>query len=353
MTAGNSDIRGVIQRYLKTPSASWSIGSFGAIAEFHRCADEPLALDAFDLLTVATDRGAIRITLHDRIVPIAYETLSGHQGRWQHGVAFCLPRSRGTGNARSFVADLGPDRDAIHERDRGAILFDVGLSARNVDFCVRTDNDELIALLRYEVGRSLLAPGSRAMAAIVEAGPHRVAVSRLGRIEVYQPIGREKTPEGPHTHVLPKLLKSGRTHSATVPVPGGHLPCLSLYPANPLAHAGGASPTFDASTHAGFQAVLAAWGPSLYCREKQRALQAFLAGIDPIGYAPHGSRLGRTALRIALRQLRFLAPDDDSVVASWVERFDRPLMPTSASPPVTGPGLAADAGSPPAGPTAS
>lgn len=328
MTAAtNSDIREVIQRYLMTPSASWSIGSFGAIAEFHRNADEPLVLDTSDHLTVATDRGAIRTILHDKIIPVAYETLSGRPERWQHGVVFCLPLSCGTGNVRSVITELGPDRDAIHVRDQGAILFDMGLSARNVDFCVRTADEALIASLRGDVGRSLLAPGSRAVAAIVEASPHRVAISRLGRIEVYQAIGRKKTPEGPHTHVLPKLLKSGRTHSANVPVRRGYLPCLSLYPANPLARADGDDASFDARTHAEFQALLAAWGGSLYCREKQRALEAFRSGIAPVRYAPHGSRLGRTALRIALRQLRFVTPNTDSLVDSWANQFDRPTMP--------------------------
>lgn len=328
MTAAtNSDIPDVVQRYLRKPSASWSIGSFGAIAEFHRNADEPLVLDTSDRLTVATDRGAIRTILHDKIVPLAYETLSGRPERWQHGVVFCLPRSRGTGNVRSVITELGPDRDAIHERDQGAVLFDMGLSARNIDFCIRTKNEALIALLRNEVGRSLLAPGSRAMAAIVRANPHRVAISRLGRIEVYQAIGREKTPGGPHTHVLPKLLKSGRTHSANIPVPRGYLPCLSLYPANPLARVDGDDARFDARTHAEFQALLAAWGPSLYCREKQRAVKAFRDGITPGCYAPHDSRLGRTALRIALRQLRFITPNNDSVVDSWINQFDRPTKP--------------------------
>ncbi len=46
-----------------------------------------------------------------------------------------------------------------------------------------------------------------AMAMILAANPHRVFLSRLGRIEVYQPIPPPsgKSPQGPHTHVLPQL----------------------------------------------------------------------------------------------------------------------------------------------------
>ena len=64
------------------------------------------------------------------------------------------------------------------------------------------------------------------MGMILAANPHRVFISRLGRIEVYQPIPPPsgKSPEGPHTHVLPKLLKSGRTHPATDRFPRAGFP---------------------------------------------------------------------------------------------------------------------------------
>jgi hypothetical protein len=37
----------------------------------------------------------------------------------------------------------------------------------------------------------------------MQLSPTRVILSKLGRIEIYQPIGKEKTPHGPHTHLLP------------------------------------------------------------------------------------------------------------------------------------------------------
>ena len=47
----------------------------------------------------------------------------------------------------------------------------------------------------------------------------------MGRVEVFQPIPSPdgKSPEGPHTHVLPRLLAHGRLNAATVPVPDGWL----------------------------------------------------------------------------------------------------------------------------------
>ena len=43
---------------------------------------------------------------------------------------------------------------------------------------------------------------NKVMTALLETGPHRVVVSRLGRIEVTQPIPHDRTPLGPHTHLF-------------------------------------------------------------------------------------------------------------------------------------------------------
>lgn len=321
--AQDSEIRRVLREHLHDPSSSFSIGSFGAIAEFHRAPGEPLVLDEPNELTIATERGGLRIELADRVTPLAYEMLSRRPDRWQQGVVFCLPEPTAASRARSALTELGPDAGALRPRDRAAILFDMGLSARNVDFCIRTEDPGLEALLRRHCGRSLLEPSNPAMGAILEASPHRIALSRLGRVEVYQAIGKVKTPEGPHTHVLPKFLRSGRTHSANIPVPRDQLPCLSLYPANPLVDGLGRSKPFDPSAFAAFEALLKLWAPPAYLKEKTRAMRAFRDGRDPVAYPPPQTRLGRTALRVGLRQAR-QTDGENPALQAWRRHFDAP-----------------------------
>lgn len=315
------DIHRVLRQQLHDPDSSFSIGSIGAIAEFHRDAGEPLILDEPGQPTIATERGALRIALTDSVMPLAYETLSGRPGRWRHGVVFCCPQSLALSHRRSVLTELGPDHGAIRAMDRDAVRFDLGLGARNVDFCIRTRDPDLLTLLRRNAGRSVLQPGSNAMGAIVEASPHRIAISRLGRAEVYQAIDKVKTPQGPHTHVLPKLLESGRTHAANIPVPGGALPCLSLYPANPLFDGLGRDKPFDTSSLASFQSLLELWGAPEYCAEKARAVDALRSGLDADAYDCPPTRLGLTALRVALRQMR-QTDADNPILHRWSSRFD-------------------------------
>jgi hypothetical protein len=222
---------------------------------------------------------------------------------------------------RNGVTELGPDSGAIRRSDRADLLFDMGLGTANVDFCVRTGEAALIAALRKARSSSLLAPGSEVMEHIVAASPHRVALSKLGRVEVFQAIGRYKTPTGPHTHVLPKLLRAGRTHDAKIPIPQGYLPCLNLYPPSPLFDILGEPKTYDGGSHAAFETLLAKWGQPQYVEQKGLLLHSLRKGIDPASFRTPATRLERSAVRIALRQL---AHDDNlrERAALWRERFD-------------------------------
>jgi hypothetical protein len=309
------------QAHLAEPASGWSIGAFGAIAEFMRDEGETAAVVPTETGgRVWTARGAMNVALGPETRVIAYEGLSKYPDRWTHGVAFCLPRNGGSGSRREGLSELGRDNGAVRDEDRDAILFDMGVGAANVDFCVRTADTALIDSLRRAEGTDILSADSLAMAAIKEANPHRICLSALGRIEVYQRIGSHAdaspTPEGPHTHLLPGLLTTGRTHSANTPVPAGWHPCLSLYPAHPIIDAMGHARPFDHTKHGAFQELLERFAPAGYMDEKRRITAAVVAGDDPADYRPAGSRVARTAARIALRQLGH-TDGDLPALAAW------------------------------------
>jgi hypothetical protein len=62
-----------------------------------------------------------------------------------------------------------------------------------------------------------------------------------------------KTPND----AMPKLLRSGRTHPATVPIPEDWAPCLHLYPTHPYKDRLGATKPFNAAEFSAFQKALA------------------------------------------------------------------------------------------------
>lgn len=210
----------------------WSLGIFGAIAEFMRLPDEPAHVVAERQgIEIVTDRGALRVLPHEATVIIDYEMPSRHAERRVRALAACLPETQAKRAGRTTVTEVGRDTDALRSRDRQGVLFDLGIGLGGVEACVRSTEPDLIAALRAAEGVDLFAAAGL-MGAMLAHAPHRVFISTLGRIEVYQPIppADGRSPDGPHTHVLPKLLAHRRTHAASVPIPEGLVPCLSIHP---------------------------------------------------------------------------------------------------------------------------
>jgi hypothetical protein len=311
----------LLHREIVNPDTQWSLGTFGAIAEFSRDRDEPARLVQSDhTVSAVTPRGGIAISSHPASRPFASEGIT--KTGWNQRIALCLPEDDCAMNRRTALTEIGPDHQAPREEDRESILFDLGLGALQADFCVRTGDRSLATRLREHTGRAVFEPGNPAMGMILAANPHRVFISRLGRIEVYQPIPPPsgKSPEGPHTHVLPKLLKSGRTHPATEPIPEGLVPCAHLYPPHPARDGLGEVGPFDAMRHHAFQQMMAACGDPLTLAIKRRVVDAVLAGEPPTSVA--GDRHGRTSIRIALRQMR-AEGHASTTLSAWLASFDQ------------------------------
>lgn len=305
-----NDLVDLARRHLGLWETGWSMGAFGAVAEFHQDDGETALVDDPARLARATARGGIRLD-PERLAAaraVAYETLSPKRHRWSQAVALCLPTGLARGSARDGLTELGPDGDCLREEDRGSILFDLGLSLSQCDFCIRTGDPALLQVLRAHLGRSVFDSANPVMHAVLAAHPHRIATTVLGRVEVYQKIGGPDTggvsPPGPHTHLLPKLMRAGRTHSANVPIPDGLVPLASLHPGNPVIGALGEDRPFDFRLHAGFQALLGLYGIPGLNAAKRAARSAVEEDAEPSSFPVPSGRFPRAAFRLALRQYR-------------------------------------------------
>src|SRR3990172_6928830 len=138
--------------HLRDPASSWSVGTFGVLAEFARESDEACEIDD---LTVVTGRGAIRVAREPEVRALAYEALSAQPGQWHHGVFFCVRSAQTQLAPRRAIVELGPDRDALRAADREAHLFDLGLGATTFSFCVRTAAPAPVPELRPAAGPPL------------------------------------------------------------------------------------------------------------------------------------------------------------------------------------------------------
>jgi hypothetical protein len=318
-----TDIATLLETMIADPRHGWSIGTFGAIGEFARDDDEPAAL-ARDgaAFTIVTARGGLRALPDPSLRVIAYDTLNSDGETWGQSVAFCLPAPADL--AQGNVRLLGLDQEALRAEDRNGYLFDLGAGLGHVRFCLRTHDAALIAALVGLEGEALFGPlGQAAMGHVLRAQPHRVLLSPAGRVEVYSPIplpGGE-SPEGPHTHLLPKLLAARRTHAANAPIPQGLQPVLMLHPRSPWRDGlGRRIDGFDQSLDDLFETMLAEFGLAEDLSVRADVEQAVAAGTPPEAFAWPDTRRARTEARITLRRLaRTRGPS----LSGWRARYDR------------------------------
>jgi hypothetical protein len=301
------------------PDNGWSIGSFGAIGEFIRDPDEHVTIHLGEaLMEIATARGAMRIAPRAELAAIAWDSLSRDGESWGHALALCCPRPETPNRA---IRELGPDTEAIRHGDRGDLLFDMGVAAGAVRMCLRTRDEGLIAACRDHQGSALSsAPGL--MAQVLRAQPHRVLTSPAGRIEVFQPIppAGGKSPEGPHTHLLAKLVPKDRAHGSNTPIPDGLQSALNIHPRSPWRNRRGERYDFTPAVDAAFAPLLHRFG-----LPEDREIDRWLRDLIDSGLSPEfadwpGTRRGRTKARIVLRRL---AATGDPRVVPWRALHDR------------------------------
>lgn len=302
---------------LLDPETSWAIGTFGAIAEFHRDDDESVMLSEYSAIT---PRGGIRLCLPESVRAVAWERPTAGEA-WTQGIALCLSAAEGAMAGRTEITELGADDAALRTEDRDAVLFDLGIGAPHCNACVRVDDPAMLRTLRAATGQQLMQSGL--LGELAAMSPTRVFISRLGRLEVGTPIPHPDgdTPDGPHTHVLPDLLKHRRTHAATVPLPPGMVPGAEMFPPSAIHDAHGRRAPFDAARHAAFQSLLTAYGDAGCVRAKAETIRAVRAANSPRD-EPSYARAQRLSRRVALRQL--LQTDGPSeALAAWRAAFDR------------------------------
>ncbi|MGJ5197044.1 DUF6925 family protein [Bradyrhizobium sp. HKCCYLRH1030] len=312
-----------LRDFLVDFDTGWSLGTFGAIAEFTRDAEEPVRLLVdLGVIGAVTARGGIRFCANAdlRLIASEFPTRDG----WSHRVALCLPHASCAMNQRTGITELGPDRDALRPEDREAVLFDLGLTALQVDVCVRSRDPKLVAALRRHVGSSLFAPDGELMRVMLAANPHRVFISRIGRAEIFQPIPPPggRSPDGPHTHILPKLLAHGRTHAATEPLPDGWIPCAHVYPPHPLRDPLGRPQPFVARHLAAFDRLLDRYGDPRLVALKNDVAAHVRAGRGPSEADLPDDRMARATIRVTLRQLH-ASGARSAALSAWLSTYDR------------------------------
>ena len=222
----------LLKNYLDLNDASASIGEGGAIAEFE---GKPLTTSFSDngqllILTSEFEFGALRANIDTGMGIEAIESLSSNMRTWNQRILI----SSVVNGKKKFknpivLTEIGNDIHSLRKTELNFLNFDLGAGLACSKFLVRTNDISLIKVLRNYAGQNILIEGHPALEKIIDRSPTRVMISNKARIEVFQKISRIKTPRGPHTHLLPVLIKNHRKNQLKFPE-NKILNQLTLYP---------------------------------------------------------------------------------------------------------------------------
>lgn len=214
-------IADLVHDALAAGSGGWSMGVQGALAEFAAVGGDPVVRRSGRTVEALTAGGGLRLTVTD-------ETLAFAEGRT---VYLAVPRRTLPAPAAGVVV-AEADLDALRPDDSHDLLVDLAVGHRAAAFCVRTGDADLGKRLRSVEGATWRDALDQVGPALVAASPHRVVTTALGRIEVYAPIPAEQgaSSEGPHTHLLPALLRTGRELPTGVELPSNLAPAAAFHP---------------------------------------------------------------------------------------------------------------------------
>lgn len=293
----HDDVRSLLVSALADAGTVWTLGGFGALAEFRRDAEEAVVSLEDGRIGLVTPRGGLALDLGAGIVPVAYETAL--PGGWSHAVALCLPAAACTAIRPSRLIELGPDAACLRSQDSGARLFDLGLAMPQGTVGLRTADPRMIAILRAASGRDIVAPESPVPGLLAAGALDVVVATPLGRMEVFGRSG-PLVPGAPRGFVVPQILRLGRIHAATAPIPAGLVPCAHLHPPHPCRDGHGRPIPFHRGHHAAFQALHARWGDPGHVALKRRI------GAESAG-AVGDDRHSRAVVRIAMMQAAMVA----------------------------------------------
>ena len=218
-----------VTQSLEKTSGTWVMGVVGGVAEFAAKPGQPIDVSIVgDCLVAKTDAGAMRMVINDDVRALTFDPPDRER---EARIVLAVKRERGRLPVASGVADLGPDTDALVQ-ERNANLYDLGLGRKEGRFCVRLGEGAAREALNGSKG--LMFPHALPMIAgtLVAESPTRVVESALGRIEVQGkiPPPDAKSPDGPHTHLLPDHLETGRALPVGMDLPRAYLPGAIFYP---------------------------------------------------------------------------------------------------------------------------
>jgi predicted Fe-S protein YdhL (DUF1289 family) len=224
----HGEIAEFVGRSLEQKSGIWTLGCYGAIAEFVCQHDEECCVTvAGETITARSPRGALRLTIGEQVRALQLRVGNGYGA-----IFLAVLKAKANLPVATTLTPLGLDECAIQPECRDQPWFDLGLGRDDLRFCIRSSSEELQDALNLVSGLPLSDVLQSVGATIITHGPARVVESPIGRAEIYTPVPPMdgQSPDGPHTHLLSGHLTTGRATPLGIDLPPVYALGATFYP---------------------------------------------------------------------------------------------------------------------------
>ena len=222
---------------LDASAGTWVLGAPGATAELVRSSAEPCYTHRDGhRLEGQTPRAAFRLDAAADLRAFQWIDAYAGAGAPAERTVLTAPLDDGWQPCHT-ITPLGADLAAVIPAARTQHLVDLGVGGPAARFCIRTGDETLLQALTEARGLALVEALPRLAPLMTRISPTRVITTAAARVEILTPIPAPdgRSPDGPHTHLLPDLIAAGRPTPPGLALPTGYPLAAIFYPNTPSA----------------------------------------------------------------------------------------------------------------------
>jgi hypothetical protein len=296
------EIKNLILESTTKTTSSWAIVRDGVVAEFSIVSgDNPTSSFENNILKVDTERATLCIDFNDKVDAVVAESGAHGCSPWTQNIYLCIPKQDAKMSHRNILTHLGHYKEGQDEGE----LWDLGVGKETLDACIITKDEETNQLLKQKEGNYII-DDPNFLRELVKHSPTRFFKSKYAYIIVRQKIPQEGEDEidGPHTHLLPPIIHSGK-HFHT-PIPDDMIPVIQTDPFGSVIDGNGDFYKWNGFEDDKFQGFLKKFGNSEYLQLKEKVKKKIIDGLtnDATGFIEEYSDASKQdVIRIILAQI--------------------------------------------------
>lgn len=286
----------------KTES-SWAIVRDGIVAEFSIVpGDKSIKTFNSNVLKVDTNRATLCINFDDSMESIVAESGAHGCSPWTQNIYLCVQKEQAKMSCRDKLTSLGKFDNGTDKGD----LWDLGVENETLDAYIIAKDKSTNELLKQKEGHYII-DDPHFLRELVLRSPPRLFQTKFAYIIVRQkiPLTEKEELEGPHTHLLPPLIKSKKHFE--VPIPDDMIPIIQTDPFGSVIDGNGDFHAWNGLENDAFQTLLQKYGKPEYVALKNQMRQSIIGCLTrnevSVIESTYADKTKQDLIRITLAQI--------------------------------------------------